>query len=72
MLFTLTFYSNIFLGDKKKRQLCDENGVKIYYIVDKKYSNIDNTIYNETNLINIKDIADFIDTVIKKEEEKNG
>ena len=58
--------------DKKKRQLCDENGVKIYYIVDKKYSNIDNTIYNETNLINIKDIADFIDTVIKKEEEKNG
>lgn len=55
--------------DKKKKQLCSENGVKLYYIIDKKYSNIDNTIYDERNLVHIKHIDEFIKNILKEEKQ---
>ncbi len=57
--------------DKFKKDICEKNGIKIIYTIDKKYKNIDSEIYTENNTYNIENIKELIiDQVIKKEDEK--
>ena len=57
--------------DIKKYNLCVKNNIKIFYIINRKYKYMNNQIYTEDNVFNIKLFDNLlINTVIKKEDEK--
>jgi hypothetical protein len=56
--------------DIRKKTLCEENNVNIIYVVNRNYNNINEEIYNDKNLFDIKEFELIINQVIKKEDEK--
>jgi len=52
--------------DKNKKKLCENNGIRILYIINKNYSNKNEEIYNENNTYDIKLIKEFLMKIIKK------
>lgn len=56
--------------DKRKKMLCEKNGIKIVYIIDKKYSKMNEEIYSKENTIDVKHIREYLDQIVKKEDEK--
>ena len=55
--------------DKRKYALCEENGIKILYFINKKYEHMNTEIYKD-NIFDMKDFETIINQVIKKEDEK--
>lgn len=52
--------------DKEKQQQCKDHNIEILYVINKKYRVKSADIYNDKNLIHIKDLG----KIIKKEDEK--
>lgn len=56
--------------DIRKKTLCEENNINIIYVVNRNYNNINDEIYDDKNLFDIKELELIINQVIKKENEK--
>jgi hypothetical protein len=56
--------------DVKKYKLCLENNINIFYIKNKNYKHINEEIYSDENLFDIKMFESKLNQVIKKEDEK--
>ena len=56
--------------DRKKKKLCNDNGIKVIYVINKKYKDMDTELYQEDNTFNVKNLKSVINQIVKKEPEK--
>lgn len=55
-------FQKIIDRDKMKKQLCEEHGIKVFYVIDEnfKYNKYDVTLYNDANIMAINCLENFL------------
>lgn len=59
--------------DIEKKCSCEDNGIELFYVVNKQYKNLNKNLYTGNNLIYINDLKMFLENKLslnKKEDEK--